>query len=67
MQQNDILTVKETAELLDVTAEYVRRLSREGRIPATKLGNRWRYVRDEIIEWVRAGAPSQPRRLLREQ
>jgi excisionase family DNA binding protein len=51
-----VLTTALTAELLHVHAEYLRRMVREGRIPAHRFpgGREIRYLRDELIEWVRA-------------
>jgi excisionase family DNA binding protein len=52
----EILTTAMAAELLHVHVEYLRRMVREGRIPAHRFpgGREIRFVRDELIEWVRA-------------
>ena len=63
MTEKAIMNVEDTAELLDVTGEYVRRMAREHRIPSVKIGNRWRFVREQIVAWVAAGAPPQAQRL----
>jgi excisionase family DNA binding protein len=39
-------------------------MARDGRIPAVKVGRKWRFVREQIIDWLKAGAPAQPRRLI---
>jgi excisionase family DNA binding protein len=51
-----ILTTAMAAELLHVHVEYLRRMVREGRIPAHRFpgGREIRFHRDELIEWVRA-------------
>lgn len=51
-----ILTTAGAAELLSVHVEYLRRMVREGRIPAHRFpgGREIRFLRDELIEWVRA-------------
>jgi excisionase family DNA binding protein len=51
-----ILTTAQAAALLQVHVEYLRRMVREGRIPAHRFpgGREIRFHRDELIEWVRA-------------
>lgn len=51
-----ILTTAMAAELLHVHVEYLRRMVREGRIPAHRFpgGREIRFHRDELIEWVRS-------------
>ena len=51
----DILTAAQVAELLDMNLDYVRKLSREGTIPAHKMprGRVFRYFKDEIVGWLR--------------
>jgi excisionase family DNA binding protein len=51
-----ILTTAMAAELLHVHVEYLRRMVREDRIPAHRFpgGREIRFLRDELIEWVRA-------------
>jgi excisionase family DNA binding protein len=51
-----ILTTAQAAELLSVHVEYLRRMVREGRIPAHRFpsGREIRFHRDELIAWVLA-------------
>src|SRR5690242_4730197 len=50
-----ILTTAMAADLLHVHVEYLRRMVREGRIPAHRFpgGREIRFHRDELIAWVR--------------
>jgi excisionase family DNA binding protein len=50
-----ILTTTQAAELLHVHVEYLRKMVREDRIPAHRFpgGREIRFVRDELIAWVR--------------
>ena len=52
----EILTTAMAAELLHVHVEYLRRMVRENRIPAHRFpgGREIRFLRDELIAWVRA-------------
>lgn len=51
-----VLDAGQVARLLGLNIDYVRRLSREGVIPAHRIpgGRSFRYLKDEIIEWLRA-------------
>ncbi len=45
-------TVEEVAEALKLHPYTIRRLSREGKIPAFKFGGQWRFRKSEIEAWV---------------
>jgi excisionase family DNA binding protein len=49
-----ILTTAQAAQLLAVHVEYLRKMVREGRIPAHRFpeGREIRFLRDELIAWV---------------
>ena len=51
----EILTTALAAEMLHVHVEYLRRMVREKRIPAHRFpgGREIRFLRDELIAWVR--------------
>ncbi|HXY91621.1 MAG TPA: helix-turn-helix domain-containing protein [Acidimicrobiia bacterium] len=51
-----VLTTAMAAELLQVHAEYLRRMVREGRIPCHRFpgGRGLRFLRDELLEWLAA-------------
>ena len=46
-------TVEEVAEALKLHPYTIRRLCREGKIPAFKFGGQWRSRKDEIDRWSR--------------
>lgn len=48
----DVLDVKQCAELLGFSEEHVRVLAREEKIPAAKIGGRWRFSRRQVLEWL---------------
>ena len=52
----EILTTAMASEMLHVHVEYLRRMVREGRIPAHRFpeGREIRFLRDELLEWVKA-------------
>jgi excisionase family DNA binding protein len=48
-----IMTVEQAAEYLELDPLTVRRLAREGAIPACKLGRQWRMKRELLDRWSR--------------
>jgi len=57
-----LLTAKEVADMIGMTADYVYALSRRGAIPTITFGRTRRYRREAIDEWLSAleGDSSQP-------
>ncbi len=50
----DILDSKEAADYLRVNAYTLRRLSRDGELPAFKVGTAWRYKKRDLDDWARS-------------
>jgi len=60
-----MMTISEVAELLSVTDRTVYQWANSGEIPAYKVGNSWRFVEEEVAEWLKQkrnipDAPVQP-------
>ncbi len=53
MHDDDILDSREASKLLRLHEETLRRLTREGKIPAFRVGRRWRYNRRTLDAWAR--------------
>jgi excisionase family DNA binding protein len=47
-----IMTVEEVAQYLSLHELTVRRLAREGEIPAFKIGRQWRVKKDLLDRWI---------------
>jgi excisionase family DNA binding protein len=47
-----IMTIAEASQYLGLHELTVRRLAREGAIPALKLGRQWRIKRDLLERWI---------------
>jgi excisionase family DNA binding protein len=47
-----IMTIEEVARYLSLHELTVRRLAREGEIPAFKVGRQWRVKRDLLDHWI---------------
>jgi len=57
-----VLDAAQVARLLQLNIDYVRKLSRSGVLPAHKLpgGRTFRYLKDEVLEWLRVQPVGDP-------
>ena len=46
------MTLQEVAEYLQLSKDMIYRLAQSGRIPASKVGSRWRFRRERIDRWM---------------
>jgi excisionase family DNA binding protein len=53
------LTVDQLAEYLQVSKARVYAMARAGELPATRVGNLWRFDRDEIDRYLKSRSPRQ--------
>jgi excisionase family DNA binding protein len=54
-ERNELLTVKEVAELLRVPVSWVYERTRKrslDRLPGIRLGKYWRFRQSEVLAWV---------------
>ena len=51
-EQNDIMDASEVAALLRVNVVTVRLKAAAGVIPGRQIGNRWRFSRTRITQWM---------------
>lgn len=49
---SEILTLSELAQYLRLAESTVYKLTREGTIPAQKLGKQWRFHKGAIDRWL---------------
>jgi len=59
----DVLTVEQAAEYLQLNPETVRRAARRGRIPAARIGRRWRFRKTALDRWLAAGGSDYERQV----
>ncbi|MFH0739415.1 MAG: helix-turn-helix domain-containing protein [Candidatus Omnitrophota bacterium] len=52
-KQLEFYTVDEVAKALKLHPYTIRRLSREGKIPAFKFGGQWRFNKIDIEMWMK--------------
>jgi len=48
------------AEYLKLPVSTLYRLAQRGTIPGHKVGRAWRFDRDEVDQWIKAGSNQQP-------
>jgi excisionase family DNA binding protein len=48
----DLLTTKQLQEILHVDRTTIYRMAESGRVPAVKVGNQWRFPREQIETWL---------------
>jgi excisionase family DNA binding protein len=52
MPDDEIMTVKELAEYLKIAEKTAYRFAAEGKVPGFKVGNAWRFRKQEIEHWI---------------
>ena len=48
----DLLTTKELQEILNIDRTTIYRMAESGRVPAVKVGNQWRFPKQQIETWL---------------
>jgi excisionase family DNA binding protein len=48
-----VMTIEQLAEYLQIGKRSLYKLAREGKIPAKKILNKWRFDRHQIDAWIR--------------
>lgn len=52
MPENPYLTVEDVAKRFGINVTTVYRLVQQGKLPAFKIGNQWRFSETRLEEWV---------------
>ena len=52
--KGQIMTLREVAQYLGLHVMTVYKLTREGRVPAAKIGGQWRFKRNVLDDWLEA-------------
>ncbi len=51
-KENEIMTVKQIAEYLQMDEHTIYKLARSGQIPSVKIAGQWRFKKDIIDIWI---------------
>lgn len=49
---SEIMTLEETAKYLKIGKSTLYKMVREGKIPAVKIANQWRFRKEDIDKWL---------------
>ena len=49
---NRWMTLQDVAEYLQLSKDQIYRLAQSGKIPASKVGSRWRFRRERVDQWM---------------
>ncbi|MDX2094430.1 MAG: helix-turn-helix domain-containing protein [Alphaproteobacteria bacterium] len=52
MPDNEIMTVKELAGYSKIAEKTAYRFAAEGKVPSFKVGNAWRFHKDDLEAWI---------------
>lgn len=58
---DEILTIREVAELLKINEKTAYKLASAGKLPGFKVGGSWRFERQEIANWIKRKVEEQRR------
>lgn len=60
MQQKEVLTITEAAELLGLSSGVIREQAKWGALPARKIGREWRFSRQVLLRWLQGTPTDRP-------
>ena len=55
-EQDEVLTAEEVGKILKLHAVTVRLKAAAGQIPGRQIGNRWRFSRTRLTQWLQETA-----------
>ncbi len=58
-EEPEVLTAEEAADLLRVSVKTVLALARAGTLPGEKVGRAWRFVKADVLNYVRGTRVSE--------
>lgn len=50
--QREVMDIRQAADYLGISADTLYRYASEGFVPAFKLGNRWRFKKNLLENWM---------------
>lgn len=51
-RQKEVMTLREASQYLGISPDTLYKYLNEAKIPAFKLGNRWRFKKDLLDRWM---------------
>ena len=56
------MKVKEVAAYLQISEDLIYKWAQQGKIPVSKIGNQWRFNKEEVEEWAKSQRPQKQRK-----
>jgi excisionase family DNA binding protein len=57
--QREVMDIRQAADYLGISADSLYKYASENTVPAFKLGNRWRFKRSLLNQWMEAQSETQ--------
>ena len=68
-KQKEVMTLREASQYLGISPDTLYKYLNEDKLPAFKLGNRWRFKKDLLDRWIEKKSErvsdSRPKRLVK--
>ena len=61
MMDEEILTIREVADLLKLHPKTVNKLANSGKVPGYRIGRQWRFRKSEVLKAQRGKIPKARR------
>jgi excisionase family DNA binding protein len=52
--KDEVMNTTDTANYMKLTQKTIRDMARDGKIPAKKIGNTWRFLKSEVHDWLKS-------------
>jgi excisionase family DNA binding protein len=59
--EDEILDLADASKILKLSKPTVSKLAKNGEIPASRIGNKWYFIRNQLLEWLRVTAAGNQR------
>ena len=56
----EILTLRQAAEMLQISERTIQRMLKKGEIPGSQIGGQWRFDREQLLAMVRGEWKPEP-------
>ena len=54
MTDGEVMTITLAADFLQCSKSYLHKAALAGKVPATRLGNEYRFLRSDLLTWLRS-------------
>jgi excisionase family DNA binding protein len=62
IEMKKLLTLQQVAQRLQISETTLYKLARKGKIPAIKVGNQWRFKKEDIDKWLESQKVSEKKK-----